>query len=85
MPQEQFIMTKKYSAEIYEAVGLDKPNENIIRIYRSTPTDFTFQIRTHKPITESRKGKPRDMIATVQLTMEEWKEISRYVNGIDWT
>lgn len=77
---------KKEFARIWELKQNSEPNENCIRIYRtqwdSDPEKrvFAFQIRTHKPITDRATGKSRDMIAHVELTVKEFKEILAYMH-----
>jgi len=67
----------KNTARIYQ-VKRNTPNENMIRLYKSSPDGLTFQIRTHKPITEAGNGTPRDMIASVPITLEEIKALYEY-------
>ena len=75
------LMAKKEYAEIYEYKDFKEQNENCIRVYMSqSPDVFTFQIRTFKPITGwHRKGKPRNMIASVSLTLTEMEQIIVYM------
>jgi len=64
------------SAEIREVKGLAKPNRNGLRVFcRQFPNVWTLQVRTHKPITEYGTGKARNMIAHVDITLEELKGI----------
>ena len=76
------LIAKKKWATIYEAKNLDGNNDDCIRVYCSQAPDvFNFQIRTFKPITQpiSRdKGKPRNMIATVSLSLTELEQILKY-------
>jgi len=72
----------KQWAENYEVKDLDKDNENILRVYRSGPESWTFQVRTYKPIVNRyrRSGvKPRNMIAHVTLSVAEVEEILAYM------
>ena len=74
MKDSEIWLEKKY-AEIKE-VKLDHPNSNGIRIYCTMhPNVFNFQIRTYKPITEHGDGKPRNMIAQAQITIEELERL----------
>jgi len=58
-------------------------NKNIVRIYCSQAPDvFTFQIRTHKPITDTGKGKDRNMIASMSLTITEVEEILKHMKSL---
>ena len=74
MAAKDLIVEKEY-ASITEVKGLDKPNENCIRVYRtqvtrdSEPDTFLLQIRTHGGIGDYGQGVKRDMIATVSLTI----------------
>jgi hypothetical protein len=68
-------------ARIREATGLDKDNEPMLRLYRSGPDWFTLQIRTHAPITESGVGKPRNMIADLNLGIEHLELMLEYAKG----
>ena len=77
----EFFMKKHFSANIKE-VEPNVQNRNGIRIYKSTPTDITFQTRTFKPSSISGHGKMRNMMATVQITREEWEEICEYVDKV---
>jgi len=74
----------KQWAENYEVkdLDLDKDCENILRVYRSAPESWTFQIRTYKPIVNRfrRSGaKARNMIAHVTLSVAEVEEILAYM------
>ncbi len=76
------LMAKKKYARIQEVKNLKEPNENCIRVYCvQWPDVFNFQIRTHGPIQASynKQGKPRDMIATVSLTLTEMEQILAYM------
>ncbi len=76
------LMAKKEWARIWEAKNMGQDNENCIRIYMTqSPDVFAFQIRTFKPITErfGRAGKPRNMIAHVDLTLTEMEQILDYM------
>lgn len=77
------IFIDKPHAEIREVKGLPENNENVIRVYcQMFPNVYTLQIRTHNPI-DGRlgKGKPRDFIATVSVTIEEIEEILRQMKA----
>ena len=69
---------KKY-AEIFEVKNPDHDNENMIRIFQSSGSAFSFQIRTHKGIGVHGSGKKRNMIANVSMTVEELKEILNFI------
>ncbi len=72
------IFIKRPYAEIKEIKGLSEPNDNVIRIYcQQYPEAYTLQIRTHKPTDKYGEGKPRDMIATTWITIEEVEELLR--------
>ncbi len=75
------ILTDKPYATIYEIKDKDIDQINQLRVYRSSPDGFTFQIRTHKGIGEYGKGKPRKMIANVDLTIEEIENILKYMKS----
>lgn len=74
--QKDLIMPKKY-AEIRE-IGKEE-QENCIRVYccQQTPKVFTFQIRTHNPTKQG--GVNRQMIANVNLSIDELKKILKYM------
>ena len=72
--------------EIQELKKRDVPNENGLRIYcRQFPEVYRVQIRTHKSITGHNPGKPRDMIAGIDLTREQLHQICTFVDkfGVD--
>lgn len=73
------IIMPKEGAEIQEvgrALSEQMTNDNVLRIYCTMfPRVYMLQIRTHKPITGNRKGKPRNMIAHLQVTIEEMEYI----------
>lgn len=80
---EDLIIKRPY-ATIKEVKSLEEDNENCIRVYCTQrgcgvhPDRFAFQIRTHKPIVDrlaNDKGKPRNMVAHVELNVEEFKKI----------
>ena len=77
MTQEDLIIKKEY-ADIKE-IGRKK-QDNCLRIYCSSyPNIFEFQIRTFKPITDNEKGINRQMIANISLSIEEIKQILKYM------
>ena len=81
------LMAKKDDATIKEFKTSEDTNDNCIRIYcTQAPDVFNFQIRTFKPITDfwggGRKGKPRNMIATVELSIAELEEILEYCKSV---
>ncbi len=66
----------------YEVEDLDQDNENGLRIYCTQfPDCFTFQIRTHKEIIEWGKGKKRNMISHIQLTINDVEQILKYMKN----
>jgi poly(3-hydroxybutyrate) depolymerase len=79
----------KQFAEIQEVKDLEKPNKNEVRVYCSqydardhNNSAYNFQIRTHKGLGwPCGKGKPRDMVATVSLTVKEMEEILAYMHA----
>jgi len=58
-----------------------RPHPNCLRFYKSSPDLFTLQIRTHKPIRDSKKAKPRRMIATARLTLDELRDLLAYAEA----
>jgi hypothetical protein len=74
------LFLEKKFARIFEAKDLEQHNENEIRLYKSSPESFTFQIRTYAPIGSfNNKGTKRDMIASVSVTLEEMEQILEYM------
>ena len=69
---------KDENARIEEIKG-DFKNENMIRLYQSSPNLFTFQIRTFKGIGDRGQGEKRNMIATVYFTESEFAQIVNFV------
>jgi hypothetical protein len=65
-------------AQIKEA-KLEEANINEIRVYHCGQKSFTFQIRTHKPITQWGAGTARDMYATVTIDIKTMKKIMAYM------
>ena len=78
-------ITKKEYATITQRGKLfkdDKPNENCIRVYcRQFPNIFNFQIRTHKSINDFGRGVKRDMIANVTLSIDEVRNILKFMEA----
>lgn len=79
------LMIKKIYAECKEIkVPSDdcmermKEQAQYLRVYKNSPDTFMFQIRTFKPITDSKTGKFRFMMANVSLTLAELKKIIKY-------
>ena len=71
-------------AEIEELKNRNDPNENGLRVYcRQFPEVFRVQIRTHKSITGYNSGKPRDMIAGIDLTREQLRQICSFVDNFE--
>ena len=69
-------------AEVEELKQRKTPNRNGLRVYcRQFPEMFHIQIRTHKSITGHNSGKPRDMIAGIDLTREQLHQICAFVDG----
>lgn len=79
---QEIIIPKKF-AEIKEVKGLPEPNDNVLRVWCNMyPDSYNFQIRTHGPINGPfGEGKPRDMIATVFVSIEELEEILRQMKA----
>lgn len=73
------LIARKQYANIFElkAHEFDGKNDDCIRVYcHQSPDSFTFQIRTFKPINSwSGKGKKRNMVATVSLSITQLEEI----------
>lgn len=70
------ITINKEYATIDQLKNRTTPNKNEIRVYCvQYPNVFNFQIRTHKSTDRYGKGKERDMIATVMLTIAEVENI----------
>lgn len=82
------IFIEKPFAEIVEVKFHDptQQNENQVRVYCvQYPDIVSFQIRTHKSIVECdfrKKGKQRDMVATVSLSLNELEEIVKKMREI---
>ena len=72
------ILTKKPYAKCYELKRVEENNINSFRVFRTMPGLVTLQIRTYESISEYSTGKKRNMIAHVQLTLEEIKELAAY-------
>lgn len=70
-------------AQIHDMTGeLSEPNKNEIRLYKSSPNAWTFQIRTRKGIVGwLGRGKERDMIASVTIDMDDLKKIRAYMEA----
>jgi hypothetical protein len=67
--RNDFASTKEYK-------NMDT-QDNTLRLYSSQwPDGFTFQIRTFSPITDS--GKPRYMVATTLLNLDDIKAMLAY-------
>ena len=68
--------------EIEELKQRKEPNKNGLRVYcRQFPEMFRIQIRTHKSITGHNSGKPRDMIAGIDLSREQLHQICNFADG----
>ncbi|BBB91081.1 MAG TPA: hypothetical protein PKA28_10975 [Methylomusa anaerophila] len=50
---------------------------NSVRIYKNRGGPVTLQLRTRTPLTRSGRGKLRHMLAHVELTTDEAKELIR--------
>lgn len=46
-----------------------------LRLYGASPESAVLQIRVHGPITESRAGTPRPMVATAYLDAAQLREL----------
>ncbi len=72
-------------AEILELKNREENNENGLRVYcRQYPESFMVQIRTFKPITDkhrAHRGKPRNMMANIELTRKQLHEICDFVDS----
>ena len=67
-------------AEIIETREVS--NTNQARVYCSQwPNTLNLQIRTFKPITRWGKGKPRNMIANVSITIDEVEQILAFMKA----
>jgi hypothetical protein len=81
------LFLEKKFAEISEIKDVEKNNENVLRVYRSHAGQtrdkdrFTFQIRTYKGIGNYGKGKPRNMMANIELTIPEMEAILEYMKN----
>lgn len=75
----EFYMDAPYATN-YEIHTLNE-HKNEVRVYcHQFPDNFNFQIRTFKPTNGCfGRGKPRKMIATVSITIEEVREMLRYM------
>lgn len=82
MHQEDLFIEKKY-ADIKEVKDLKENNENVVRVYcTSYPDGFNLQIKTFKPTLDfSKTAKPRNMIATVNMTIKDMEEILAYMKA----
>ena len=77
---QQELKLKKTFAEIQEVKMGDAKNDNVLRIWCSQyPDTFKFQIRTYKSICDFGRGKPRNMIATISLSIKEVEKILKYM------
>lgn len=69
-------------AQCYEVKNKAVPNENGLRIYCDQyPDVFCVQVRTHKPITNNHKGKPRNMIAHLSLSIADVEKVLAFMKG----
>jgi len=74
-------IAKNY-AEIYELKDAEADNENMIRLCRSDPSNFQLQIRTLGPINGPYKpGKPRNMLASVSVSLAELESMVEYAKA----
>ena len=73
-------LDNKY-ATIVEYKDAEPHNEDGVRLYKSSIGMFTLQIRTHKGIGEFKPGKPRDMVASVPLTLDQLKELATFAGS----
>lgn len=56
-----------------------EPETNAVRLYKATPNGYAFQIRTHTPIYT--KGKARNMIAHVELTIDDLRRLMAWAEA----
>lgn len=76
--EKEFSIKKAIS--INEVNRLISPIKNCIRVYLyQSPDTFTFQIRGNTSILEFRKGKLRDMVASVDVNIKEMEQILDYM------
>ena len=83
------LIIQKIWAEIKEIIMIDQKtkkemhNDDVLRVWcTSHPDVFKFQIRTYKPINAGwKKGKSRNMIATISLTIKEVENILKYMKA----
>lgn len=69
----------KNHADIHEITdgSIDQPN--VLRVFDGMGKSIQIQIRTYKPIIRfSKTAKPRKMIATVSVSIEELEQILEY-------
>lgn len=81
------LIIKKDCAECYEVKEKETPNDNCLRFWCCQfPNIFKLQIRTHKAINNSyNTGKPRNMIAHVNLSIEELEQMLEYAKNYKLT
>lgn len=74
---------EKEHGEIIEIKDLVQNNNNILRVYCiQYPNDFRFQIRTYKPTNFFGRGKKRNMMANVSLSIKEVENILAYMKKV---
>lgn len=79
MHKDNLFIEKQYST-IEELKIVRESNKNEVRVYCvQYPDQFNFQIRTHKATT--RNGKPKNMIATVRMDIQEMENILAYMKA----
>ena len=79
--EKEIIIQTPY-AKIYEVKSATIDNDDCVRIYcRQFPNVYCCQIRTHKPILSGfgNKGKNRNIIASVDLTISQVEQILNYM------
>jgi len=74
---DQLFIHDRY-AEIHE-IAIKDNNEPLLRVYRSSPSSVTVQIRTFAPITKNRGGKSRNMIANTYLGKKEIRALINFL------
>lgn len=78
------LIARKEYATITDVKWLEGDKDNCIRVYcTQSPDLFNFQVRTFKGIGERNPGKPRHMIATVNLSISEVEEILAYMKSVN--
>lgn len=79
---ENDLMISAPYAQISEIRSRKEPQDNAIRLYKASPNNFAFQIRTFKNI-GGRKSKPRNMVAHVEMTLAELKGLVEWAENYE--